>query len=52
MTQLFAITEHLKPKFSNSFRIYVDSLHFGFPSSKGKTFFVAKRVKDFKNLLN
>ena len=32
---LFSITEHLKPKLANSFCIYVDSLHLGFPSPKG-----------------
>ena len=32
---LFTITEHLKPKLANSFCIYVDSLHLGFPSPKG-----------------
>ena len=32
---LFAINEHLKPKLANSFRIYVDPLHLGFPSPKG-----------------
>ena len=31
---LFTITEHLKPKLANSFRIYVDSLHLGFLSQK------------------
>ena len=31
---LFTITEHLKPKLANSFCIYVDSLHLGFPSPK------------------
>ena len=31
---LFTITEHLKPKSANSFRIYVDSLHLGFLSQK------------------
>ena len=34
-TILFIITEHLKPKLANSFRIYVESLHLGFPSPKG-----------------
>ena len=32
---LFTINEHLKPKLANSFRIYVDPLHLGFPSPKG-----------------
>ena len=32
---LFTITEHLKPKLANSFCVYVDSLHLGFPSPKG-----------------
>ena len=32
---LFTITEYLKPKLANSFCIYVDSLHLGFPSPKG-----------------
>ena len=35
MTQyFFTITQHLKPKLTNSFRIYIDSLHLGFPSRK------------------
>ena len=32
---LFTITENLKPKLTNSFRIYINSLHVGFPSPKG-----------------
>ena len=32
---LFTINEHLKPKLANSFRIYVDPLHLGFPSPRG-----------------
>ena len=32
---LFTITKHLKPKLANTFCIYVDSLHLGFPSPKG-----------------
>ena len=34
-SKLFTITKHLKPKLANSFCIYVDSLHLGFPSTKG-----------------
>ena len=32
---LFTITKDLKPKLANTFCIYVDSLHLGFPSPKG-----------------
>ena len=38
-TIFFAITEYLKWKLANSFRIYVDSLHLGFLSITKRTIF-------------